>query len=138
MVNLKDDDRCFACGKDNPIGLKLEFTSNNGNAISDIIFSKDFEGWEGIVHGGIVSTVLDEVMVKAAGMEGFRCVTAEINVKYTKPCLSEKKHFLRGKVSDKRKNIIFTEGEIADEAGNVIAKASGKLFIVNPDILNVK
>ena len=130
MDNLKDDNRCFACGKDNPIGLNLNFKSANGEAISAVVFTRDFEGWDGIVHGGIVSTVLDEVMVKSAGINGYRCVTAEIKIKFKRPCFSGERYVLKGRIKELRKRIIITEGEIVDKKGDAIATGSGKLFII--------
>lgn len=131
MEKVSDDNRCFACGKDNPIGLKLEFEEKGEFTVSTLNFTKDFAGWENMVHGGILSTVLDEVMVKSAGRNGFVCVTGELNVRYKKPCLTEKHYELRGKVSEVKKRLIFTEGEIIDLNGEIIASGTGILFVVD-------
>ena len=53
---------CFACGTANPIGLNLHFYLRGGYLCSDITLGKNYEGWENMAHGGIVSTLLDEVM----------------------------------------------------------------------------
>lgn len=132
MKSVKDDNRCFACGKSNPIGLKLDFETDGEYTISHLRFNENFAGWEGIVHGGILSTVLDEVMVKSANSKGFTCVTAELNIRYKKPCHTGEEYELRGKVSDIRKSIIITEGEIINMNGDKIASGSGKLFVVDP------
>jgi len=131
MKKVSDDNRCFACGKDNPIGLKLEFKKKGEYTVSSLNFNKNFAGWENMVHGGILSTVLDEVMVKSAGTNGYTCVTGELNIRYKKPCLTEKYYELRGKVSEVKKRLIFTEGEIIDMNGEIIAFGTGKLFIVD-------
>ena len=53
---------CFACGTANPIGLNLNFYRLDNAVCSDITLGKNHEGWENMVHGGIISTLLDEVM----------------------------------------------------------------------------
>ena len=53
---------CFACGTENPIGLNLQFYSEGSAVCTEISLNKVYEGWEGIAHGGIVSTLLDEVV----------------------------------------------------------------------------
>ena len=132
MKSVKDDNRCFACGKNNPIGLKLDFETDGEHTISSLNFNENFAGWESIVHGGILSTVLDEVMVKSANNKGFKCVTAELNIRYKKPCHTGKKYELKGKVVEIRKNIIITEGKILSMDGKIIASGSGKLFVIDP------
>ena len=130
MEPVRDDNRCFACGKDNPIGLKLEFEERGDFTISSLNFDKNFAGWKNMVHGGILSTVLDEVMVKSANSRGYTCVTAELNVRYKNPCKTGMEYELKGRVSEVTKRLILTEGEIIDKHGVVIASGSGKLFIV--------
>ncbi len=131
MRSVNNDNRCFACGKNNPIGLKLDFKTDSELTISQLIIDENYAGWEGIVHGGILSTMLDEVMVKSANSKGFVCVTGELNVRYKKPCLTGKEYELRGKVTEIKKRLIFTEGEIIDMNGEVIATGKGKLFVVD-------
>ncbi|MCK4888924.1 MAG: PaaI family thioesterase [Candidatus Aminicenantes bacterium] len=138
MESVKDDNRCFACGKSNPIGLKLDFEKRGEYTVSLLNFDKNFAGWENMVHGGILSTVLDEVMVKSANNNGFTCVTAELNVRYKKPCHTGMEYELKGKVVDIRKNIIITEGKILNMDGKIIASGSGKLFIINPNRGSIK
>jgi acyl-coenzyme A thioesterase PaaI-like protein len=56
------DHRCFACGTANPTGLKLTFFRRGRGVEADVCLGPDHVGWEGIAHGGILSTVLDEIM----------------------------------------------------------------------------
>jgi len=138
MESVKDDNRCFACGKSNPIGLKLDFETDGEQTVSHLNFDENFAGWEGIVHGGILSTVLDEIMVKSANNRGLTCVTAELNIRYKKPCHTGKEYKLKGKVVDIRKNIVITEGKILNMDGKIIASGSGKLFIIDPNKNSIK
>ena len=84
-----------------------------------------------MVHGGILSTVLDEVMVKSAADNGLICVTAELNVRYKNPCRTEKEYTLRGRVLEVNKKVINAEAEILDHDGNMMTAGKGKLFLVD-------
>jgi len=77
---------CFACGTENPIGLKMSFYCLGRTVRSDLTLSEKHVGWENIVHGGVISTVLDEIMgwaVIAFKREFF--VTRKIEVRYLRP-----------------------------------------------------
>jgi len=132
MESLKDDNGCFVCGNNNPIGLKLLFKTNGKTSMSRIVFSENYEGWKGMIHGGILSTVLDEVMIKSANNEGFTCVTAELKIRYRKPCLTGEEYRLEGSVSEVKRNLVFTKGKIINTKGETIASSTGKLFVVDP------
>lgn len=132
--NYNDDGHCFVCGEKNPQGMHLEFTwdENALAAQSTVVFQKHLQGWNNVVHGGLISTVLDEVVVKAAGHEGYRCVTAQLTVKFKKPALVEKPYRLEGRVLAVNRKIIDAEGTLKAEDGTVIAQAAAKLFMVAP------
>lgn len=130
MKQVTDDNGCFACGEKNRVGLKLIFSEKNKKAVSSVTVSNDFQGWKGIVHGGIISTMLDEAMVKAASLKKIPCVTAEINVKFKTPCYTGKEYLLSGEISEIKRNILFSSACIEDMDGKVIAEARGKLFII--------
>ena len=73
--------RCFGCGPDNPIGLKLNFDWDGQTASATFIPGEWHEGWPGIVHGGIVSVVLDEAMTYVPYFKGIHCVTGRLEVR---------------------------------------------------------
>ena len=88
MANdVRDERTCFICGEKNPIGLKLRLRTDpeRGESAADVTFPADFQGWSGIVHGGLVASVLDEALIYAAGAKGHTCVTGEISVRCGKP-----------------------------------------------------
>lgn len=68
---------CFACGPDHPHGLKLRLRADgHGSVMANWIPRKEWEGYQGIIHGGVVATVLDEAMCKAvaaAAEPAFTC-----------------------------------------------------------------
>ncbi|MCD6099735.1 MAG: PaaI family thioesterase, partial [Candidatus Marinimicrobia bacterium] len=81
-MEIRDNNKCFVCGSDNERGLKLSFKVGDGKANTEFISPPHLQGYDGILHGGIISTILDEVMVKATGE---KVVTVELTVKFLKP-----------------------------------------------------
>src|SRR4030043_942178 len=86
MINtLQDDNHCFVCGEKNHYGLHLKFSIHEGKVSSEFVPQKIHQGYKDIVHGGIISTIIDEAMVKAAIMQGMPAVTVEIRVCFKNP-----------------------------------------------------
>ncbi|MCL2064268.1 MAG: PaaI family thioesterase [Candidatus Cloacimonetes bacterium] len=117
---------CFLCGNDNPIGLKLQFEYLDGKAFSVWTTEKKYEGFEEIIHGGIIASLLDEAIAKIIMYKGNIAYTRELNVIYQKPLpigievvvsaeLIEQRHkLINGKAIIYQKNnpeIIFAKGE---------------------------
>ncbi len=122
---------CFVCGQGNPRGLKLELRNSGGKAEADFTPDRSLEGYDGVIHGGIVSALLDEVMVWSAFYTtGFHAVTAELSVRFVRPLRVGAACRVRGSIRENKGRIIFTEADIQDESGTVLARAEGKLFSV--------
>ncbi len=120
---------CFACGPSNPYGLKLKIEVRpDGESYVEFIPKREYEGYPGIMHGGITSTILDEIMVYACKSYGEDVVTAKIEVRFLKPVPIGKKLIARGKVIGKKGRAFITEGEIIGEDGTLLAKAKGAFF----------
>jgi len=83
-----------------------------------------------VLHGGIISTVLDEIMIKAADQKGLRCVTAELTVKFKKPAFIDTQYVLIGSVKEVKKKLALTEGVVLGPDNEIIASAAGKMFIL--------
>ncbi|MDO8890899.1 MAG: PaaI family thioesterase [Sulfurimicrobium sp.] len=132
-MNLNDDHFCFACGDKNPNGLQLKFTyPQPGTCRAEFVPEQKYQGWSGILHGGIISTLLDEAMAHAVGgAEGgggaSEAVTAELTVRFKKPVRIGSKIVLSGKVDKDNGKIVEASSEITDETGMVLAGARGKL-----------
>jgi acyl-coenzyme A thioesterase PaaI-like protein len=115
---------CFACGTANPIGLNLQFYVSGKYVCSDIAITRNYEGWENMAHGGIVSTLLDEVMSWAViYFERIFFVTRSMRIKYLKPVpletlLTVKAHILE----EKRGRINQVRGFIHDQTSNTLVR----------------
>ena len=98
-MELRRNDMCFGCGKKNDCGLKLEVDYEDGRARADVIFKDRHQGWEGIVHGGVITAALDEVMAYALGSKGVPVgVTASLEIRFRKPVLIGEKYTLEAEV----------------------------------------
>ena len=127
-MNIQDDEYCFACGKKNPIGLKMEFTFEDNKAISHFVPSKEHQGWKDITHGGIIFTLLDESMAKLLIKNVGNVVTFKSNVTFLKPLKIGEKVTVEAQIDKIDKKRIHTSAQITDEKGNTLAQAKA-IFI---------
>ena len=125
--------RCFGCGQANPTGLRLEFfLAGDGSVVALPTVPDAFEGPRGILHGGIVATLLDEAMSKAVRAKGFTAMTRHIEVEYLRPVPSVTPLRIEARAvqSDGRKH--HTEARILDATGKVLARGKALFIEVNP------
>jgi len=129
MKELKDNPRCYACGKDNRAGLQAAFTVDRSTRTITGRFTAgpEHEGWQGIVHGGIMATLLDEAMVKLAAHLGIPAVSAEITVKFKAPAAPGEELVVSGKIVKDAGRLIEAEATIT-KGLIVVAEAKGKLL----------
>jgi len=126
-----DNNRCFACGTDNESGLRLKFSYGDGDRTARTRFVADgaYQGWKDLVHGGILMTLMDETMAKAAVHCGLNIVTAEMTSKFKSPARVGMPLICSAKIEDIRKRLVYARASIQGEDGSVIAEATGKLMI---------
>src|SRR5688572_1186580 len=84
-LNLEVDHYCFGCGIENPIGLKLKFESSGGGVVANFTPAKEHQGFANLVHGGILSALMDEAMAHAVLSRNLKAVTGKMEVTYKKP-----------------------------------------------------
>lgn len=132
-IRLADDNGCFVCGKSNPIGLKLEFAFEGDEYVTYFTPKKEHQGWVGIVHGGLVATVLDEVMTRSIHVRGVNAVTGEMTVRLKRPAPIGSRLRFAGKTDEMRPNsrVILASARATDEDGVVLAEATGKIVRVS-------
>jgi uncharacterized protein (TIGR00369 family) len=122
--------KCFVCGENNPSGVQALFRSNGDLLCSfcRVSLGERFQGWEGIVHGGIIASLLDEACIYAAfGLEGL-AVTADLRLRYLKPVPCGYEVTLFGEVVKHRKHIVHTRSRLVFD-GEICAEAEAKLFL---------
>ena len=117
---------CFACGTLNAGGLGLDLHVEPGRSWAEFALDRRFEGWDGIIHGGILCTILDEVMAWALVGEDNWGVTARMAVQFRRPVAVGATIRAEGWISQSRRRIVDTEGHIIDAAsGTELATATG-------------
>ncbi len=121
-----DDGNCFACGPENPIGLRLRFEPADTGVRARVTLAPEFQGWKNIAHGGIAMSLLDEAMAHAAGHAGHRGVTAKMNVRFRKPVPLGEPLELEGKVAWQRRNVLGLEAVLRNAGGVTLAQAEGQ------------
>jgi len=132
MIQLRDNNKCYVCGKENPAGLGIDFEIDRElRTISAKFTPSDVhEGYEGIIHGGILSAMLDEAMVKLTVSLGIPAVTAEMTVRFITPSAPGEELFVSGRIIHETKRLIQAEAKI-ERGPVVIAEATGKLLRIS-------
>lgn len=112
-----ENDSCFVCGENNPIGLHLHFyyDRDTRSASSSVTFKPEHVGWDDVVHGGILASVLDDVMAHSLFTLDFLGITTRINVTYREAVRVGELVYLEG-----------TVGRIGSRTGDV----SGSIYAV--------
>jgi acyl-coenzyme A thioesterase PaaI-like protein len=122
---------CYVCGTDNPRGFHMFFQEGDQGEMS-ATWTPDstLEGFEGIVHGGVVSTVLDESMAKAVAASGVEALTAELRVRFRHHVVSGNPLRVRGWVTERNKRMVRAEATLLDEAGLELAHAWSSFLVL--------
>ncbi|MGI5838107.1 MAG: PaaI family thioesterase [bacterium] len=122
-MELKGDAMCFACGGENPIGLKLKFRWEGDRYRTEFIPGEEHQSYTGLMHGGLICTILDEVMGKLLYSRGINAVTARLEVRFRRPVAVGEKVIFRGEIVADKGKLIETRAEAATEDGTGLAAA---------------
>ena len=122
-MRLGVDDMCFACGERNPIGLKLQFRFEGEDYVTTFQVRPEYQGWAGIAHGGLLATVLDEVMARLLWEKGVNAITGKLEVRYHKPVSVGDTLEIRGRVARQSSRGVETAAEARTADGSVVADA---------------
>jgi uncharacterized protein (TIGR00369 family) len=115
---------CFACGELNEVGLHLALKFEPRRCYVELTIPDRFEGWEGLIHGGIVTTILDEVMAWALIEQDSWGVTARMSVQFRRPVLVGQAIRAEGWIVESKRRIQRTAGRIVEaETGLELATA---------------
>ena len=128
LKELPATDDCFVCGRFNPRGLGIRFFADSDGAYAQYVPPVGFQGYDGILHGGILSTLLDEIMVKALAARQITAVTGKLEVRFRKSAPMGDKLFIKGWVVSERKMSFQVAGCIKNEAGGVLCEGKGLFF----------
>ncbi|MCU0770303.1 MAG: PaaI family thioesterase [Verrucomicrobia bacterium] len=128
MKELPHTRSCFVCGEANPLGLHLRFQTDGASVQTKFVPKPEHAGFKSVTHGGLLSTVLDEVMVWACAVRTRRfAFCAEMTVRFLQSAVPGVELTATGRlVEDWRGRLFRSSGELRDPAGSLIATATGK------------
>ncbi|MEO0304127.1 MAG: PaaI family thioesterase [candidate division WOR-3 bacterium] len=127
-------DGCVVCGKKNPVGLKLDFYLNEEKnfVFAEVVFDKNYIGYDNIIHGGIVTMVLDETMAWAnIELTGKMALTKSIRVNFLKPVKSGLKYKVESHLKEKLDNKTITIAVLKDADESVCAESEGEFILMS-------
>ncbi len=121
--------KCFVCGENNSGGLRLRFQIDKERQTLKTTFVANpvFQGYDGIVHGGILSTLLDEAMGKLAYELGYPSVTASLEVRFKKPAPILEPLNVYGEIMEVKRKVIKAKAHITQGDGTMLAAGTSTL-----------
>ncbi|MGH2512063.1 MAG: PaaI family thioesterase [Candidatus Limnocylindrales bacterium] len=124
---------CFACGELNEHGLRLKLHLGERRSWADFVLDARFEGWTGMTHGGIIATILDEVMAWALVAEDNWGVTARMSLVFKHPVPVGTRVRGEGWITASRRRLVETAGQVVDAQGTVLATAEAVYLAANEE-----
>jgi len=124
---------CFVCGIENTIGLKLKFyTDDEGRCITHFRPHEEHQGFPGQLHGGVISTLLDETMGRVLVHQNVWAITGRLEIKFAKPVPLDQELTIVGELTRNRSLAYEARGEIRLPDGTVLVAGNG-MYVRIPD-----
>ena len=122
---------CFACGKDNPIGLHIQFNVDGEVCTAEFTPNENHVGFQDTVHGGIIYTALDDVTANIMYQQGRKAHTARCEVRYRQPSRVGEKLKLKGWIDSERRRLVILKGEVRRAADDVLVADCESSFMLD-------
>ena len=103
---------CFACGQDNPVGLRIRFDVDGDVCTAEFTPNENHVGFRNTVHGGILYTALDDVTANVLYQQGRKAHTARCEIRYRQPARVGETLKLKGWIENERRRLVMLKGEI--------------------------
>ncbi len=127
MQELPHTRSCFVCGESNPAGLNLRFETDGKIVQARFVPRPEHVGFKATVHGGLMATILDEIMVWACAVQTNKfAFCAELNVRFLNPLRPGQEILVVGELVANRKRLFEAKAEVRDAAGVIYASGAGK------------
>lgn len=134
MKKQPNSQMCFVCGLENPIGLKMAFYEDEeGRVVAEFTTRDEHQGYPGVVHGGIVTALLDETLGRVCIAVGRWMVTGRLNIRWRRPIPVGETLTVVGEVVSWKKRLLEARGEIRLADGKVGAEATGTFLEIPPE-----
>jgi uncharacterized protein (TIGR00369 family) len=131
---------CFACGQNNPDGMRLRFTLDEARQtfVCKFRLSKRYTGPPGHCHGGIIATILDDAMGKVNKLRHVIALTKEMTVEYLKPVPLHKPLQVEGSEVSVQGRIHINTAKILNDKNEVLARSRGTFIAIDPEKMFAK
>ncbi|MBK8010720.1 MAG: PaaI family thioesterase [Deltaproteobacteria bacterium] len=125
--------QCLLCGQANPLGFHLTFRVQPDNSVAATFLCREvFRSYSGILHGGVISALLDAAMTNALFSKGVAGVTAELTVRFLAPVALNRSAVVRASLEREAHPLYCLRAELAQE-GELMARAKAK-FMAKRDL----
>lgn len=132
-----ETNKCFGCGPANPGGLKMDFYSDGKTIVSWISVPDHLSGWNSLAHGGVVATIVDEVMGRAViFLLKSLPMTKSIRIDFIKPVYVGMELRVEGRIIEKRDREALVEAIILDENGETFTRSEATFGLLSVESMN--
>jgi acyl-coenzyme A thioesterase PaaI-like protein len=131
---------CFACGLENNYGLKLTFYSEGEDmVVCTYKVPEHYQGYPGVVHGGVITSIMDEVLVRAfmAQDPNRFMFTAKLTIRFRQNVPTQQPLKIIGKITKDRGRMAESKAELFGPNGKLLAEAEGLLVALPEDEMPV-
>lgn len=125
---MRDGSGCFACGQANPIGLRLRFTADADTVRAEFTPGPQYQGYDGVIHGGIVVAALDDAMAQLFHMKGQESLTARLEIRFRKETPVGERLVVTAWLTGRRARLFTAEAALSLPDGTRLAEAKGTFF----------
>lgn len=130
LLNNSEYTWCFACGKDNPHGLKMKFSIDEEHCISYFTPQQEHQSYNGRMHGGLVAVLLDEITGNYLYCkEGKPSYTAKIEIRYRKPLVIGEEVICIGREIRRKGRLVEMQGLIKKKDGTILAESVSRMML---------
>ena len=121
---------CFACGKDNPIGLRITFNVEGNECTAEFTPNQNHVGWEDTVHGGILYSALDDVTANVLYKNRRKAHTARCEIRYRRPVRVGETLLLRGWIEKEKGRLVVLRGEARSKSDDIVVADCESKFML--------
>lgn len=133
-VSARDKDNvCFACGRDNPIGLRLDFLQEGERAVAEFTPGQWHQSWSGVFHGGLMATLLDEALGYVLYFRGIKALTAKFEMRLRKPVSTGQKVRVWAEITRLKRKVVDCRMGAELDDGTLVAEATATTWVLRRD-----
>ena len=123
---------CFVCGDANPAGLQVRFRLDGEVCRAEFLPDQRHQGYDGVMHGGLLFALLDDVMANWLWLQGYQCFTARADIRYRAPVPLGERLALEGRLLRQRGRLYEMQGLVLNAAtGAILTEATGRFMTLD-------